>query len=639
MELAKTSKMTSQAREANEQLLCHLSSSDRWKLYRRWVHVYKVMCQKRIRQEMVKYHQLVCELSELREQESLLVLRKAKVVGMTTTSAAKHRKMLCQLKPPIIIVEEAAEVLEAHIVASLTPSCQHLILVGDHQQLRPNPEVYELAKKYNLDVSLFERLIKNGVAYSKLKTQHRMRPEISKLLVPHIYSELVDHPSVFHYPTIRGISANMFFFDHKEPENEVSGNSKVNFYEANFLVALCRHLIKQEYEPSQITILTTYSAQRLAFKKKMTEEVFEGVRVSTVDDYQGEENDIILLSLVRSNRRGLIGFLSVSNRVCVALSRARHALYCIGNLIQLWEKSKLWRQILTGVQNAGLLGTKLNLVCQQHPNYSKEVADSNDFRTLFPEGGCTKPCNAQLDCGHACRLYCHYYDPRHQKYMCLEECVRKCPRDHPCAKLCSQRCGPCPRPQRAALLPKCGHFQDVLCGDDLEEVQCNAPITLDLPCGHQTKVPCHSSASAPRCEAPCQRILDCGHLCSGSCHSCNGDRLHKACTRQDCFRLLVSFPIEFCLIAVHPDLRACLRRTLRPTMPLPTALPDCLCPQQLLNALCRAMPAMPGISNFLYLSLSLFTRPLLPEGSSLQVEILFVFLSVCLSVITSTFPI
>ena len=486
------------------------------------------MCQGRICKEKTRYNQLVRELSELKEEESLQVLRRAKVVGMTTTSAAKHQKMLRQLKPPIIIVEEAAEVLEAHIVASLTPSCQHLILIGDHQQLRPNPEVYELAKKYNLDVSLFERLIKNGVAYSKLTTQRRMRPEISKLLVPQIYSELVDHPTVFRFPTIRGISTNMFFLDHKELENKVSGNSKANDFEASFLVALCRHLIKQEYKPSQITILTTYSAQQFALRKKMTEEESEGVRVSTVDNYQGEENDIILLSLVRSNPQGSIGFLSISNRVCVALSRARHGLYCIGNLTQLREKSELWRQILTYVQNVGLLGTTLNLFCQRHPNYAKKVADSSDFSILFPEGGCTKPCNAQLDCSHVCRLSCHSYDQSHQKYMCLQPCARKCPRGHLCQKRCSRPCGPCPQPLKAVLLPKCGHSQDVLCGDILEKVQCldkctktrscghtcpriccldcsksenpcDAPVTLVLPCGHQQKVPCFSSDSMLYC--------------------------------------------------------------------------------------------------------------------------------------------
>ena len=69
----------------------------------------------------------------------------------------------------------------------------------------------------------------------------------------------------------------MYFVDHNKLENEVSdGNSKVNDHEASFLVEFCRYLIKQEYKPSQITILTTYSGQLFAFKKKMPKEEFEG---------------------------------------------------------------------------------------------------------------------------------------------------------------------------------------------------------------------------------------------------------------------------------------------------------------------------------------------------------------------------
>ena len=60
-----------------------------------------------------------------------------------------------------MIVEEAAEVLEAHIVTSLPRNTEHLILIGDHQQLKPSPTVYELATKFNLDVSMFERMVRN----------------------------------------------------------------------------------------------------------------------------------------------------------------------------------------------------------------------------------------------------------------------------------------------------------------------------------------------------------------------------------------------------------------------------------------------------------------------------------------------
>jgi len=68
------------------------------------------------------------------------------------------------LKVQVVVVEEAAEVLEAHVITSMPESTQQLILIGDHQQLKPSPTVFELARKYNLDTSLFERMVKLSLA-------------------------------------------------------------------------------------------------------------------------------------------------------------------------------------------------------------------------------------------------------------------------------------------------------------------------------------------------------------------------------------------------------------------------------------------------------------------------------------------
>jgi len=127
------------------------------------------------------------------------------------------------MQPVITIVEEAAEVLEAHIITSLSPGCQHVILIGDHQQLRPSPTVYDLQINYNLDVSLFERMVKNGMQFSRLCLQHRMRPEIAKML-DHIYAEpkLQNHESVLNFEDIKGVERNLFFVDHNEKEVTVS---------------------------------------------------------------------------------------------------------------------------------------------------------------------------------------------------------------------------------------------------------------------------------------------------------------------------------------------------------------------------------------------------------------------------------
>jgi hypothetical protein len=183
-----------------------MSTANRWRLYRFWRQLF---ChEKELKIEILnkQYSDYVKKYNRLRVEEDLCAMRGCDIIGVTTTGAAKYRTIIEQIDPMIVVVEEAAEVLESHVVTALTKSTKHLILIGDHQQLKPNPTVYELAKKYNLEISLFERMIKNGLPYHQLKVQHRMRPCISSLLVPNIYKELRDHPSVKEYDDIKGMT-------------------------------------------------------------------------------------------------------------------------------------------------------------------------------------------------------------------------------------------------------------------------------------------------------------------------------------------------------------------------------------------------------------------------------------------------
>ena len=99
---------------------------------------------------------------------------------------------------------------------------------GDHQQLRPSPAVYRLARDFNFDISLFERMLKNRMHCEVLKVQHRMRPEVAELIVPSIYPELTNHSSVLQYETIRGMLKSVFFITHNHPEEEVCVSSVQN---------------------------------------------------------------------------------------------------------------------------------------------------------------------------------------------------------------------------------------------------------------------------------------------------------------------------------------------------------------------------------------------------------------------------
>ncbi|KAM4026833.1 NFX1-type zinc finger-containing protein 1-like [Anomaloglossus baeobatrachus] len=488
----------------------------RWKIYRMWRQ--KVM--EAIPSEIFKleddYQILINRLAEVRNQTDCAILQRADVIGMTTTGAAKYRKLLQVVQPKIVVVEEAAEVLEAHIITTLSRSCQHLILIGDHQQLRPATTVYELAKHFNLEVSMFERLIRMNIPYVRLNYQHRMRPEIAKLLTPHIYDKLENHESVYKYDNVKGVCQNLFFVDHSHPEHHISeGKSRQNVHEAAFAKSLCLYFIQQGYSPSQITILTTYSGQLHCLQKMMPKAQFQGVRVCVVDKYQGEENDIIILSLVRSNLVGNVGFLKIPNRVCVALSRARIGLYCIGNM-QMLSKVPLWKKIHDVLTENGQIGKELKVQCVNHPNTTTYLSSSEDFANV-PEGGCMVPCDYRLDCGHVCALYCHPYDPKHLQIKCEKPCLKTpCKKGHKCKKICSEPCGDC-QELVPKTIPVCGHTRDLACSEIPLKRDCREPCKAKtFPCGH----PCSSFCGTPcpvRCITDVPITLICGHTFRSEC--------------------------------------------------------------------------------------------------------------------------
>ena len=553
-----------------------LETKDRWRLYRLWRKRAEEHHQKLFQTRQGEYDQAVERKQEIARMEEYEILRKACVIGMTTTCAAKYRSILKEIRPRIVIVEEAAEVLEAHIIASLTPGCQHLILIGDHQQLRPTPAVYDLAKRYKLDVSLFERMVNVGIQCETLNVQHRMRPEISALM-KHIYDDLENHESVEKYEDIKGMKKNMFFINHNYMEDSCNqSHSHVNEHEAKFLVALCRHLMQQGYKADQITLLTTYTGQMYAIRDCLQEEdvIKEPlependssvgcVRVTTVDNFQGEENDIILLSLVRSNKDEKVGFIKIVNRACVALSRARKGFYCIGNFGLLSKHSDIWKKIVTDLKASSSIGNVLPVVCQIH-NDEISVKTAEDFNTKVPMGGCQRPCTVRLKCGHACPLACHPSDRDHVEFRCQKPCEKKRARcDHTCPKRCWEVCEQNCEIEVEKQLPFCGHTMLVKCDTNPIVIKCIKQCEKYLPCGHRCQRKCGESctkkchetvkktdwpcghlvsiacsATPNDCFHPCEATLECGHACSGTCGECRMGRIHKRC-KLHCGRVLI----------------------------------------------------------------------------------------------------
>ncbi|CAC5364919.1 NFX1-type zinc finger-containing protein 1 [Mytilus coruscus] len=520
-----------------------------------------------LRKSEKEFHDIFDDYKQISIEKDEFIMQQTTVLAMTTTTAARYRESLSKVGPLITIIEEAAEVPEAHIVTAISPRCKHLILIGDHKQLQPKPAVHELAIKFNLSVSLFERMVKNNLSYHCLQRQHRMRPEISEL-VRHIYHTLYDNENVYEYPSVKGIRKSVFFITHNKIEVfKDEGRSFSNEYEAEYLKELYLYLLKQRYKPSDITIITAYAGQMTCLEEKLPSSKFKGVKICVLDNYQGEENEIILLSLVRSNTTGDIGFLNRENRICVALSRARQGLFIIGNSDTLTKKSQHWQTVIGKLQiqenvndidetspKYPSLGKALPLYCQNHPKKEGILAESpSDFKKV-KDGGCDLPCEFELSCGHACRYDCHPFDREHKSYKCKIQCSETCAEGHKCFKRCHYdddcRCSvemarelkcqhiivlqchvhyskyPCPIKVTRTLL--CGHIATMECYVDPNNVLCKVSVDRKLECGHTARLNCHVDPNRHECTVVLTETRSkCGHEFERRCHDANYERLNE----------------------------------------------------------------------------------------------------------------
>merc|ERR1719183_901793 len=143
---------------------------------------------------------------------------------------------------------------------------------------------------------------------------------------------------------------------------EGESHSKENSFESEFIGSLCAHLVKSGYEESQITVLSPYLGQVRNIKNRLRRDInTTNVATTAVDNFQGEENDIIIVSLVRSNRQKAMGFLAVENRINVALTRAKHGMFIVGNSDML-KGHKLWTSIMNNLSSDGCFSDRMPLV-------------------------------------------------------------------------------------------------------------------------------------------------------------------------------------------------------------------------------------------------------------------------------------
>ncbi|KUJ09467.1 uncharacterized protein LY89DRAFT_701455 [Mollisia scopiformis] len=236
----------------------------------RWYRGFELLLirsiQSKLRKSLVKYKLAVQEYQVAKSICNLKIIRYLgiKVIGCTTTGLAKYRALLSALRSRTLLIEEAAETLEAAIAAGLIKGLQQLALVGDHKQLQATCNVKALEEEpYNMKISLFERLINNSIPYVMLNKQRRMVPEIRKLLTLEpepFYRGLTDHPSVLDRvvdrPHVPGMEKDLYFIQHEFPETVNQDGSRLNYDESEMIVGFINYLVLNGTDPDKITVLT-----------------------------------------------------------------------------------------------------------------------------------------------------------------------------------------------------------------------------------------------------------------------------------------------------------------------------------------------------------------------------------------------
>ena len=407
----------------------------------------------RVARSVESYNECQSRLDEAWSEKTVTLINEKRIIGCTTTAAARYTREFQSVAPGVIIVEEAGEILESHVLAALSSNTKQLVLIGDHKQLRPKVNNYALTVEkghgYNLNRSMFERLILDKYPHVTLRNQHRMCPEISTLVRHLTYPDLLDNSNTLNRPTPRGLQDRVIFFGHRVPEvaaqqiadrrDEGSKISKQNAFEAELVLKIVRYLAQQGYGTDRLVVLTPYLGQLHLLLEKLSKEndpvlndldSFDLVRagllsnagaqmskrrikISTigkrlcllltpnyvmvdvcVDNYQGEESDIVIASLTRSNDAGDIGFMAAPERLNVLLSRAREALIMIGNantFLASRRAKEAWEPLFNKLKENGHVYDGLPVKCAQHPTRLNLLQRAEDFDKECPDGGCAEP--------------------------------------------------------------------------------------------------------------------------------------------------------------------------------------------------------------------------------------------------------
>jgi len=220
-----------------------------------------------------------------------------------------------------LIFDESGQALEP-LAWLIMPFARRWVFAGDHFQLPPTVLSQEAISK-GFAISILESVIQRCEDVCFLNTQYRMKKSIADFSSNYFYGSKLLTP-----PKLQDDASNVLFFDTAgtgyEEETGKDGNSLLNHGE----LLICKKIIEQEQLTMQeIAFISPYQGQVQLAKETLPKEIL----IRTIDSFQGQEKEIIILSLVRSNQEGIIGFLKDYRRMNVALTRAKEKLFVIGD--------------------------------------------------------------------------------------------------------------------------------------------------------------------------------------------------------------------------------------------------------------------------------------------------------------------
>jgi len=269
------------------------------------------------------------------------ILHSANVIACTLVNAA--HSMLDQLKFRTVVIDEAAQALQPASWIPITRA-HRVVLAGDPFQLSPTVKSNQ-AKRAGFGITLLEEAVERFENISFLDTQYRMNEKIMQFSNQQFYdNKLMADEMVANWelelPSASPIeyidTAGCGFMEEINPKTESKFNAGEYFIIREHFLQFTAQLAEKNLELPSIAIISPYRAQCLHIKEEMEKDekcmdFLPLISVDTIDSFQGQERDLIYISLVRSNEKSEIGFLSDYRRMNVAMTRAKKQLIVIGD--------------------------------------------------------------------------------------------------------------------------------------------------------------------------------------------------------------------------------------------------------------------------------------------------------------------